>query len=166
MALPNRLYFDTNIFIRLFEGNDELSDALTELLLLEPKGEKPFVTTSELTLAEMLVAPCRDDNDELIDRYNGWIATNDYLEVGPVDRSVLWAAAVLRGGHASLKLPDAIHVATALRFGCTHFMTADAGLGGTYELYHTHRGLVFGPASIEIVRPELALVRTVIEGRQ
>ncbi len=163
MATPNRLYVDANIFIRLFEGDDELSAALGALFLFEPKSAKPFLATSELTLAELLVVPCREGNDQLIGSYDNWTRTNDYLEVGPVDRSVLWAAALLRARYSGLRLPDAIHVATALRFPCSHFLTADLRLNGTYELYHNHGGLVFGPAATEIVRPEVAFIQGIVE---
>lgn len=163
MATPDRLYVDANIFIRLFEGNDDLSAALGELFLREPKGARPFLATSELTLAELLVVPCREGNDELIGRYDNWTTTNDYLEVGPVDRSVLWPAAVLRGNYPNLKLPDAIHLATSLRFGCTHFLTADLRLSGTYQLFHNHWGLLFGPAATEVVRPEIALIQRIVQ---
>ena len=162
---PNRLYVDTNIFIRLFEGSDALSAALGRVFLLERRSDaKPFLTTSELAFAELFVDPWRESSENKIALYDSWTISNDYIEVGPVDRSVLWSAAILRARHRSRRLPDAIHVATALRFsGCTHFLTADESISGTYELSDSFRGQTFGPASVEVVRPEVAFLQSLVE---
>jgi predicted nucleic acid-binding protein len=46
------------------------------------------------------------------------------LTVGPVTREILIEAARLRG-LSRIKLPDAIHAATALQKGCSSFLTND-----------------------------------------
>jgi len=47
------------------------------------------------------------------------------LGVRAITRPILTRAAELRAAHTALKLPDAIHAATALLDGCTTFLTND-----------------------------------------
>ena len=163
MVTVRRLYVDTNVFIRLFEGSDELVDHLRDLFLAERNGGKPFLTTSELTLAELLVNPYRRNDDKMIQIYDNWTLTNSALEVGPVNRYVLWYAAVLRSQFQSLKLPDAIHLSTAIGFGCSHFLTADKGIDDHYELMHQRFGSIKGPVRIDILRPEIDVVKHLVD---
>jgi predicted nucleic acid-binding protein len=121
-----RLYIDTNVFIQVFEKQDT---QLTDLFAGEPIEGTPFLFTSALARAELLVKPIRDGDDELRDIYRNWTVSNPVLEVGPIDDDVLEFAAVLRAQYSSLRLPDAIHVSTAIGFGCTHFVSYDKKLG-------------------------------------
>jgi predicted nucleic acid-binding protein len=146
MALPRRLYVDANIFIRLLEGNDQLAAALGGLFA-RAWGQGIALVTSELTLAEVLVVPIREGTERGIKRYDDLIRSNNSLEVSAVDRIVLRSAAALRASYRTLKLPDAIHLATALRADCSQFLTGDLKLSGSY-----------GEAarSTQVVRPEIA----------
>jgi uncharacterized protein len=96
MPVVDRLYVDTNVFIRLFEGSDELSGELARLFLVDRGERDPFLVTSELTLAELLVDPYRREDEKLIQIYESWTRTNQFIEVGPINRGVLWYAAVAR----------------------------------------------------------------------
>ena len=154
----SRLYLDTNMFVAVFEAEGELSEALTRLFMSKRKGKETFLTTSELTLAEVLVEPYRQKDEELIQKYDNWTRTSTYIEVAPVDRDILWHAAVLRSRHHPVKLPDAIHLSTAIRFGCSHFLTADKRLNGRYELTDDRFGIASGPRGVEILRPERPII--------
>jgi predicted nucleic acid-binding protein len=162
MRAVSRLYVDANIFIHLMEDSDDLSKALAVLFTAQ-SGGRPFLATNELTLTELLVAPYREKNDRLIDRYDAWTISNDQLEVRPVIRPVLWYAAVLRSKYNSLKTPDAIHVSTALGMQCSHFLTADQRLADRYELTRERYGTVRGSAIVDVRRPELDVVQQLIE---
>lgn len=159
----SRLYLDANILIMLGEGKGEIADLLTELAAQQEPEPTPFLCTSELSLAEILVVPYRENNDELIDRYDGWLTSGSFMEVGPVHRSVLWYAAVLRATYKSIKLPDAIHVATAIAFGCSHMLTADSRLPERIELAHRRWGIFKGPAKLDMLWPDPEALRRVIE---
>lgn len=50
------------------------------------------------------------------------------LHCAAVEIPVLDRAASLRASSSALKIPDAIHLATALLNGCTHFLTNDRRL--------------------------------------
>jgi predicted nucleic acid-binding protein len=62
------------------------------------------------------------------------LTTGRTLNVLPVTRDVLMKAAQLRAANPSLKLPDAIHAATALQHGCTTFVTNDSRFTALAEL--------------------------------
>ena len=60
----SRLYFDTNVFIYATEGTGRRKQSLGNFFsLIEEKNG--VIVTSELTLAECLVKPKKDRNDEL-----------------------------------------------------------------------------------------------------
>lgn len=149
-----RIYLDTNIFIFAFEEKDERSQLLSDLISLSSEREKPVLVTSELTLSEVLVRPYQDADDTLIDLYDGFITDSEWLDVLPVIRPTLWYAAVLRSQYKKLKLPDAIHLSTAIGADCTHFMTADEGLRSSYDLSHVRYGVTKNARPLAIIRPD------------
>jgi predicted nucleic acid-binding protein len=121
----SHVYLDTNIIIYAVEGAALARPSLLHLLSQVDAGVLT-ATTSELTLAEVLVRPLRDGNAVLADAYRRSISNGAALRIARVSRVVLERAAALRAAQASLKLPDAIHAATALLAGCTTFLSNDA----------------------------------------
>ena len=97
-----RLYLDANILILLGEGTGDVADLLSELAGMQLPAASPFLCTSELSLAELLVHPYRRNDDVLIQQYDNWLVSGGFMEVGPVDRSVLSYAAVLRASYRAL----------------------------------------------------------------
>jgi predicted nucleic acid-binding protein len=83
--------------------------------------------TSELTLAELLVKPYRDQDLAQPAQYKKAIANRQNFFIVPILRDLLIDAAEVRA-NTQLKLPDAIHAATALRTDCTTFITNDRQL--------------------------------------
>ncbi len=157
-----RLYVDTNIFIHVFEHNDALLQALLRLFTTKAKT-RPFLATSELTLLELLVGAYRRQDEQLIGIYDNWTISNDFLEVGEIERPVLWYAAELRSQYPKLKTPDAIHLSTAVGMECSHILSADRRLESRYELWHSRYGLTRGPRVVEVVRPELEVIAQLID---
>ena len=88
-------------------------------------GKKP--TTSELSLAELLVKPIKIKDQFLQDIYEQKIQTSKTLEVLPINREILGVAASIRA-QLKIKLPDAIHVATAQVSNCDVFICNDKGI--------------------------------------
>lgn len=157
-----RLYVDTNIFIYAFENNDALAKKLLQVISLNEGRKQPFLATSEIVLAELMIDPLRKGNERLVELYDNISIGNAFILVGTVTREVLWHAAQLRSEFVSLRLPDAIHLATAMHFGCTQFLTADARLKETYSI--TPNRLVPSQlaAEISIVRPEISVLDRVV----
>jgi predicted nucleic acid-binding protein len=127
------LYVDTNPLIYAFEGTDS-EDNLAIAKLIETLGPTSLVT-SELTLSEMLVKPFETNDTERVRRYKALLQQdgNGVIKVQPISTSILIEAAWHRGVQRDLfgqklKLFDAIHVATATFWGCSHFLSNDTGI--------------------------------------
>lgn len=130
----NRLYLDTDLFIYALEEIPPFAEQVKPLLQAADRGEIQLVT-SLLALAEALVMPCRTQNDWLIDKYRKLFTQPPAsLTVSPLDADVLERAASLRACRPSLRLPDAIHAATAESEQCDCFLTNDKRLRDTLSL--------------------------------
>jgi predicted nucleic acid-binding protein len=88
------------------------------------------VVTSELTLAEVLVKPIKDQNLTAQQAYRDFLISTPVLQVVPISRAILEAAADLRAT-TKLKLPDAIHFATSNLSGCDSFLSNDVNFKST-----------------------------------
>lgn len=153
MKPVTRIYLDTNIFIYAFEEAGQRSNLLAQLFSVSSRSAACFVT-SELSLSELLVKPYRQADDVMIDQYEGFILTSDWLEVLPVARPTLAYAVVLRSQNKGLKLPDAIHLSTAIGASCSHFLTGDMGIADTYELIHFRYGVTKKAQPLAVVHPD------------
>jgi predicted nucleic acid-binding protein len=165
MIAVDRLYLDTNVFIAMAEGTEDVSRKLYAIAGAQLPGDR-FLFTSELSLAELLVHPIRQRNDALAQLYENWITDGGWLSVGPVDREVLEHAAHVRAQYASTKLPDAIHLSTAIGFGCSHFLTADNRLPEALELWRTKWGVTKGPARLNLLRLEMSILEEIVQVRE
>ena len=126
-ATPPRVYLDANVFITAFEQTGARSDHAWWILEAVENGEI-IGATSEITLAEVLVKPVERDASDLAAAYDSMIVSGPNFEVLPVRREVLVAAAGIRAGRQSVRLPDAIHIASAMAMDCRFFVTEDRRL--------------------------------------
>jgi predicted nucleic acid-binding protein len=110
-AVP-RVYLDANVFIAAFEHAGASSDHAWWLIRAIEDGEI-FAATSELTLAEILVKPLERGQADLADGYGKMLVSGSHFEVMPVQRDILIEAASIRARRNAIRLPDALHVATA-----------------------------------------------------
>ena len=128
-----RIYLDTNVFISAVEArdNDESRAAIWRLLSLSEQHGS-LLTTSVLSLAELLVRPLELNQDALVSTYIDLLEPGDRrgLSVVPIGKEVLILAAHIRKDDKSIKLPDAIHRATAELESCSAFLTSDRQLIG------------------------------------
>lgn len=164
MGDVSRLYLDTNILIAIGEGAGQISGLLYDLIQTLKVGEQ-FLFTSELSLAELLVVPVRQKNDELIRLYDNWIQPEGWLIARPVDKPVLWGAALVRAAYPAIKLADAIHVSTALRYECSHFLTAEKRLPTQFEIASEQRGRIVS-AKIDVIEPTVDALTKIVTERQ
>ena len=122
-----RAYLDTNVFIAAFESPGARSDHAWWILNAIERGEIEGAT-SEITLAELLVKPIEQGATALASAYNAMLVSGANFEVMPVQRNILIEAAGLRAQRISIKLPDAVHIASALALNCAVFISGDRRL--------------------------------------
>jgi predicted nucleic acid-binding protein len=122
----SRIFWDTNLFIYLFEDYGDFSRAAAELRtkMLE-RGDQLF--TSALTLGEILVKPTEKGDTELCGKYEEAIAATSI--VIPFDVRAARIYASIRCDR-SLRAPDAVQLASAASAGVDLFITNDARLQG------------------------------------
>ena len=118
-----RVYLDANVFIYALEGNSDVADPLRELFGLF-RHRRGTGVTSELTLAEVLAGA----SDAQRRNYLNLIVGSRIFDLQPVSRDVLIETAAYRRQAGMPKLPDAIHVVTAIRADCRTILSADVGL--------------------------------------
>lgn len=128
------IYLDTNIFIYAFEAYPQYIKTVKALFnAIDREDYRAF--TSELTLAELLVKPLTDNNQGLVDIYLNHLQSSSHLTILPVSKNILIAAATLRAKYgSSVKLPDAIHFASALTQRCTTFISNDKRMKSLSDL--------------------------------
>lgn len=123
----SRIYLDTNIFIYAIEGYPEYQSILTSLFRLFDEGTYSAVT-SELTLAEVLIKPMKENKKEIQQLYEELLRPSDVLTISTIDRQILIDAAKIRASSDAILLPDAIHLASARNQNCSSFITNDKRL--------------------------------------
>jgi uncharacterized protein len=120
----SRIFFDTNVFIYIFEGIEPNRTRMLEIRrrMLE-RGDQ--IVTSAMTLGELLVKPTKLGQASLIEQYDR--AVRSTAQVINFDVQVAWRFASLRATH-NLRSADAIQLACAAHSGVDLFLTNDQSL--------------------------------------
>lgn len=122
----SRVFWDTNLFIYLFEDYGELSKEVSGLRQrMISRGDQLF--TSTLTLGEILVKPIEKGDDELRRAYLQAVTVAAVML--PLDQETAEHYAMIRQDR-SIKAPDAIQLACAARARIDLFITNDDHLKG------------------------------------
>ena len=119
-----RIFWDTNLFIYLFEDYGPMSKLVADLrgsMLL--RGDQ--LLTSSLTVGEILVKPRSKGDEVLCQRYEQAISQTSV--VIPFDLNAARCYASIRADK-SLKAPDAVQLACASSTGVDLFVTNDRRL--------------------------------------
>ena len=120
----SRIFWDTNLFIYLFEGSATFGGHVANLReKMLRRGDQ--LVTSSLTLGEVLVKPMKEGDTKLVKKYSEVIPQVAVLL--PFDEKAAVAYAQLRGD-SGLRAPDAIQLACAASFGVDLFVSNDARL--------------------------------------
>ncbi len=125
--MASLVYLDTNVFVRGFEFEGTEARPIQDLQTFLAKYPKAAVT-SDLTLAELLAPPKRENDFPLARKaelYGSLLIWSGVIDLLPLKRNILIGTAVLRQNWP-YKLADAIHVVTALDAGCRFLMSGDA----------------------------------------
>jgi predicted nucleic acid-binding protein len=122
----SRIFWDTNLFIYLFEDYGALSKATTELRKkMLTRGDQ--LMTSTLTLAEILVKPIERGDMTLSAKYENAVTTASIMLSFAIKAAKIYAS--LRSDRA-LRAPDAIQLACGAAAGVDLFVTNDHRLQG------------------------------------
>ncbi len=120
----SRIFWDTNLFIYLFEGSAVFGGQVASLReKMVRRGDQ--LVTSTLTLGEVLVKPMKEGDTRLSKEYAEVLPAVAVLL--PFDEKAATVYAQLRGD-SGLRAPDAIQLACAASFGVDLFVTNDARL--------------------------------------
>jgi predicted nucleic acid-binding protein len=120
----SKVFFDTNLFIYMFEGLEPFRSRMLEIRKrMLDRGDR--IVTSAMTLGEVLVKPTKLGQTSLIEQYDRAIRST--AQVISFDPSVAWRYASLRATH-TLRSADAIQLACAAHYGVDLFITNDRHL--------------------------------------
>ena len=120
----SRIFWDTHLFIYLFEDKGELAERVVSLRerMIERQDQ---LLTSALTLGEILVKPVEAGDAALMRRYERAITAS--AAVLPFDQAAAAVFAKVRRG-GSIRPADAIQLACASVAGVDLFITNDQRL--------------------------------------
>jgi uncharacterized protein len=115
------IYLDANVIIRLVEGFALVHEPIKRRLISEAA-----MVTSQLSRLECRCHPIKHGNQTVLSLYDQFF-TGRELRVVDIDQRVIEEATHLRAAHG-FKSPDAIHLATAIIYGTSAFLTGDVKL--------------------------------------
>ncbi|MGB7100573.1 MAG: PIN domain-containing protein [Xanthobacteraceae bacterium] len=125
--LDKRVYVDSNVLIYAVEGIPATAGPAKELIKLL-RARRDLMFTSEITLAEVLAPSKRRGAWPLQAKrrvYLDLLIWSGAVSLLPVTREILIRTADLRK-ISPLKLPDAIHLISAIQSKCRFLVTGDA----------------------------------------
>ncbi len=118
----SRVFWDTNLFIYLFEGKGHLAERVVALRhrMIERQDQ---LLTSSLTLGEILVKPKEVGDEAQVMRYRQ--AIEQAAWVLPLDSESALRFAEIRAMDRTIRPPDAIQLACAAQAQTDLFITND-----------------------------------------
>ena len=117
----SRVFWDSNLFIYLFEGSEEFSERVA-ILRQRMQSRNDQLYTSTFTLGEVLVKPLERRDQSLREKYER--ALESAAALIPFDAAAARIYATVRLDR-SLRAPDAIQLACAAHARVDLFITND-----------------------------------------
>jgi len=125
-------YLDSNVFVDMMEGGATVA-ALVRPVFEAAKSGRVAAITSELTLGEVLAPPAPGRGGlSLGDKQRGYyelMVFGGVVQLVPVTRTVIEETPKPRSG-CSMRLVDALHLATAVLSNCKFFVSRDSDFAG------------------------------------
>lgn len=115
---------DAGVVIGLLDGNDVHHEAARAALRTALDRHDRLALPAS-AFAEVLVGPSRQ-GEQAVAAVRGLVGRVP-VEIEPLGAEIAVAAASLRARHRSLKLPDALLIATARHLHADHLITTDRG---------------------------------------
>ena len=128
-----RLFLDACSIIYLIESQEQLGQK-TRLLLTQALQNKAQLIVSRLSFLECRVLPLKTKDDDLLQLYNEFFQLPS-LQVIELTEDVINVATDLRASYSSsLRTPDALQLACALKGKADTFLTGDKKLSVIQEI--------------------------------
>ncbi len=127
-----RIALDASTLIYFVEGSDTLRERIARRLDVVRAAPAGQLVASRLARLECRVKPLRNNNPILLSEYDAVFGAGRFLLLD-VTAAVLDRATDLRSRHG-FKVPDAIHLASAIEASAEAFLTGDAGLAKCPDL--------------------------------
>jgi uncharacterized protein len=121
------IYLDSCILIYLFEAEPAKRRIIANII--RQHSNETFCI-SPLSKLECLVLPTKQNNSLLLARYERFLSVLQMLEI----TSPIYDQALQLRAFYNLKTPDALHLATAIYYGCSEFWTNDLRLSKAANL--------------------------------
>ena len=128
----SKLYVDSAPLIYYVEEHKVYVDKMEQILHLVENTSLEAVS-SVLTLSEVLVMPVRLGAHHLTRRYRSILMNREFCTLVSISADIAIRAASIRARYR-INSPDALHIATAIEFGCDAFLTNDHKLRAVQEL--------------------------------
>ena len=132
LSKVRRLYIDSAPLIYYVEENAAYLDMMREIVGIVDQTDL-LAFSSVLTLAEVLVLPLRQGDQQLVQAYQEILVASDDYELVVVTPEIAVTAADIRARYG-LGTPDSIHVATAIATHCDAMLTNDSDMKRIKEL--------------------------------
>ena len=124
----SRIFWDTNLFVYLFEDYKVLSKRTEELRAkMLARGDQ--LLTSTLTIGEVLVKPLERGATDMCQQYEKAITSTAVVIAFDLKAAKIYASLRL---DRSLRAPDAVQLACAASAGVDLFVTNDTHLQGRH----------------------------------
>lgn len=118
-----RVYFDTNGLIYFFDKHPVYFSAILPFIVACDKGE--FLGfAGDLTVCELMVHPYRNQNQADIERAKQFFKRKNFIQTVSHTAEIFDTTSKIRAC-SKLKLPDALHLATAIANQCDFLLTGD-----------------------------------------
>ncbi len=127
-----KVSIDSNILIYFFEGTTPYHQRLMKLFS-DTQKHNIQILCSALVWSEILTLPFKENLQEHITRYTHLDDEPFRLVCVPVSKHIAISAASIRAKYG-FKIPDAIHLATALEQKADYFLTNDKRLNSFKEI--------------------------------
>lgn len=138
------IFLDTNIFIYHLASDSHFGENADKIFSLIEKG-KIEADASVISYSEILTFPARAGKMDLIKQYAELLGHYPHLSFIDVDFKIAHEASLLRGKFPTLKLADALILATASFLKSKVFLTEDKRLkltGLNFEILTLNNFLV------------------------
>lgn len=124
--MHKKVFLDTNPIIYLLENQQPYSLKVRNFLLDCMNINAEFYT-STITDAEFMVKPLRENRLEDIETYKDFLSNLNVLKCY-ISESIAERAAKIRVNYKSVRLGDALQLATSIETNCDAFLTNDSQL--------------------------------------